>query len=78
MPRKRYSNNRKRFLEVAEARTNTVLQKIKVLGNCANRGLYDYREEEVNKIFKIIEKSLNETKAKFMIQRRRRKERFKL
>ena len=65
MPRKKYSNNRKRFLEVAEARTNAVLQKIKVLGNCANRGLYDYREDEITKIFKTIEKSLNETKAKF-------------
>lgn len=78
MARKRYSNKRQRFLDMAEARTNAVLQKIKVLGNCANRGLYDYREEEVNKIFKTVQKALDETKAKFTSQRRKRKERFKL
>lgn len=78
MTRKRYSNKRQRFLDMAEARTNAVLHRIKVLGNCANRGLYDYREEEVNKIFKTIQKALDETKAKFMSQRRKRKERFKL
>lgn len=76
MTRKRYSNNRQRFLEVAEARTNAVLHQIKVLGNCANRNLYDYREEEINKIFKTIQKALDETKAKFISQRR--KGRFKL
>jgi len=76
MPRKKYSNSRQRFLAVGEARTNAVLQKIKVLGNCSNRGLYDYREEEISKIFRTLQKSLDETKVKFMGQRRKRK--FKL
>lgn len=63
--RKTYSSKRQRFLEVGEARTNIVLHRIKVLGNCANRSLYDYREEEINKIFRTIQKALDETKAKF-------------
>lgn len=65
MVKKRYASERQRFLEVGEARTNAVLHRIKVLGNCANRNLYDYREEEINKIFRTIQKALDETKAKF-------------
>jgi len=78
MAKKRYSSKRQRFLEIGEARTNAILHRIKVLGNCANRNLYDYREEEINKIFRTIQKALDETKAKFMAQSRKRKERFKL
>lgn len=78
MIKKKYSSKRERFLEVGEARTNAVLDRIRVLGNCANRSLYDYEEEEVNKIFKTLQNFLDETKSKFMIQRRKRKERFKL
>lgn len=78
MYKKKYSSKRERFLEVGEARTNAVLDRIRVLGNCANHSLYDYEEEEINKIFKTLQSFLDETKTKFMIQRRKRKERFKL
>lgn len=78
MTKKRYSSKRQRFLEVGEARTNAVLHRIKILGNCSNRNLYDYREEEINKIFRTIKESLDETKAKFMIHSGKRKKRFKL
>lgn len=59
------SPRRERFKRLAEYRTNEVLRRIKVLGNCANRSAYDYTEEEVNKIFSVIEKQLKETKGKF-------------
>jgi hypothetical protein len=73
MPKQKFSSKRERFLKVAEARTNAVLEKIRVLGNCANRSLYEYKEEEVNKIFRVIQESLNETKLKF----KNKKESFK-
>jgi len=56
---------RERFKRLASQRTNSVLQKLKVLGNCANRSAYDYTEDEVNKIFVEIERRVKETKAKF-------------
>jgi len=58
-------NKRERFKKLAVYRTNEVLKKIKVLSNCANRSAYEYTEEEVNKIFNEIEKSLKSAKAKF-------------
>lgn len=78
MAKKKYRNKRERFLKLGEARTNAVLHRIKVLGNCANRNLYDYREDEVKKMFRAIQKVLDESKAKFMGQRRKRKEKFRL
>jgi len=59
------NNKRERFKRLAVYRTNEVLKKIKVLGNCANRSAYEYNEEEVNKIFSEIERRVKEIKAKF-------------
>lgn len=55
-----------KFLRLAEQRTNKVLQSISVLGNCSNKSTYEYTEEEVNKLFNAIEKSLKLTKQKFL------------
>lgn len=54
-----------RFVRLATKRANAVLEKLRVLGNCSNRSVYEYSEEEVNKIFSAIGRELNETKAKF-------------
>ena len=54
-----------RFKRLATQRTNIVLKRLKVLGNCANRSAYSYTENEVNKIFSEIERRVRETKAKF-------------
>jgi len=59
------NNKRERFKRLGTYRTNEVLKKLKVLGNCANRSAYDYKEEEVNKIFSELERTIRETKSKF-------------
>ncbi|MBI3599236.1 MAG: hypothetical protein HY097_01145 [Nitrospinae bacterium] len=64
-----------RFRRLASKRTNEILEKIRILGNCSNKSSYDYTEEEVNKIFTEIEKQLKLTKAKYLAGKR---ERFKL
>jgi len=56
---------RERFKRLGTQRTNSVLRRLKVLGNCSNRSAYDYTEEEINKIFSEIERRVRETKAKF-------------
>jgi len=53
------------FRRLAVYRTNEILKRLKILGNCANRSAYDYNEEEINKIFLEIERKVRETKAKF-------------
>jgi len=54
-----------RFRRLATARTNEVLRRLKILGNCANRQVYSYSEKEIEKIFSVIERKLRETRAKF-------------
>ena len=76
MGKRTFSNNRERFIVLAEARTNAILHKIKVLGNCSNKNLYDYSEEEVKKIFNALQKTLDETRNKFLSHTKKAK--FKL
>jgi hypothetical protein len=60
-----------RFKRLAALRTNQVLERLSVLGNCANRGAYEYTEEEVNRIFAEIEGATKETKARFYSPKKR-------
>jgi hypothetical protein len=58
-------DKRERFKRLATYRTNEVLKRLKVLGNCSNRSTYSYSREEINKIFSEIDKKVKEMKAKF-------------
>jgi len=54
-----------RFKRLATLRTNIVLDRLRVLGNCSNRQVYEYTKEDIEKIFSAIERALKETKSKF-------------
>lgn len=76
MPEKISDNKRERFKRLAVYRTNEVLKRLRVLGNCANRSAYDYNEEEINKIFLEIDRAVKGTKAKFHFSKKNKE--FKL
>lgn len=63
---------RTRFERLAVYRTNEVLKRLKVLGNCANRSAYEYSEEEVDKIFAEIERNVKDARAKFHFPKSRK------
>ena len=54
-----------RFKRLAEKRTDATLRAIRILGNCSNKSVYQYSDDEVAKIFRAIEEQLRTTKAKF-------------
>lgn len=58
-------HKRDKFRKFATRRTNNVLRQLRVLGNLSNRNLYEYTDEEINKIFSEIDKKVKETKARF-------------
>lgn len=64
-------NKKERFKRLATKRTNSILGRLKVLGNCSNRSVYEYTEEDINKIFSEIERRVRETKAKFHFPKKR-------
>jgi len=57
---------RERFEKVAVARTNKILNDLRLLGNCSNKNNYQYDSKDVKKIFSAIETELKKTKAKFL------------
>jgi hypothetical protein len=54
-----------KFKRVATKRTNELLDKIRILGNCSNKSTYEFTEEDVIKIFKSLEKQLEISKTRF-------------
>ncbi len=54
-----------RFRRLATSRTNEVLRRLKILGNCSNRQVYAYTDKDIEKIFSVIERKLKEVRAKF-------------
>ena len=59
-----------RFKRIATKRTNDIIRKIRILGNCSNRSAYDYSEEDVNKIFNAINKEIKAANSRFSFGRR--------
>lgn len=62
---KKQETKRDKFVRLAEARTNKIIDMIQLLGNCSNSGAYDYTQQDVDKIFTAIENELREAKKKF-------------
>ena len=56
---------REKFIRLAEARTNKIINMIQLLGNCSNTNAYEYTQKDVDKIFNAIESELREAKKKF-------------
>ena len=69
---------RERFVRLAEARTNKIINMIKLLGNCSNQSLYEYSQKDISKIFNVINSELDSAKQRFNKQDSQKGKRFKL
>lgn len=56
---------REKFVRLAEARTNKIIDMLQLLGNCSNASAYEYTQQDVDKIFTAIENEVKEAKKKF-------------
>ena len=56
---------REKFVRLAEARTNKIIDMLQLLGNCSNSSTYEYTQQDVDKIFSAIEAEVREAKKKF-------------
>lgn len=54
-----------RFRRLATYRTNEVIEKLRILGNCSNKSTYSYTEEDIRKIFSAIDDQVKTVRAKF-------------
>jgi hypothetical protein len=60
-----FESKREKFRRLSEARTENVIQQIRVLTNCANRINYNYTQEEVEQIFQALNNALAESRKAF-------------
>lgn len=54
-----------RFYKVAESRTNKIIQGIRTLSKCSKLNCYEYTEQQVARIFKILQEELDKAKELF-------------
>ena len=62
---KERETKREKFVRLAEARTNKIIDLLQLLGNCSISSAYDYSQEDVDKIFSAIESEVKEARKKF-------------
>jgi rubrerythrin len=54
-----------KFRELAEARVNNAIEKIRLIRKLANRSNYSYTPEQIRKIKRALEKEVEDTMAAF-------------
>lgn len=75
---KNEETKRDKFVRIAEARTNKIINMIQLLGNCSNQSLYEYSQKDVNKIFNTIQTELDEAKKRYSKQDSQKGSKFTL
>lgn len=75
---KNEETKREKFVRIAEARTNKIINMIQLLGNCSNQSLYEYSQKDVNKIFNTIQMELDEAKKRYSKQDSQKGSKFTL
>ena len=54
-----------RFKRIAEKRVQRVLDSIRSLSSCSNKRMYEWNNEQLKKIWDVIDKELVKCKASF-------------
>lgn len=65
-------SKRDRFVRIAARRTQHVMERLRILGNCSNRTVYEYTPEDVEKIFGAIQEEIAEARRRFQDRKRKR------
>ena len=69
---------REKFVRLAEARTNKIINMLQLLGNCSNTSAYDYTQQDVDRIFAAIDAEVREAKRKFNKSETKKTQKFTL
>lgn len=62
-------NKKQRFIRVVEKRVQNILDSIRRLSQCSNRRMYEWEDEQLNKIWSAIDKELQKCKEGYKINR---------
>lgn len=70
-------SDRQKFVRLATKRVNNALKYIRLISNLSNTSNYRYKDEDIEKIFKILENEIAECRHKFE-QKKKVKQTFTL
>jgi len=54
-----------KFMRLASARSQSIVEQIRILTNLTNTSNYDYTDEQIATLFKMLEKELRMAKREF-------------
>jgi hypothetical protein len=60
-----------KFQRLANYRTNLILDGLRKLGSLSNKNVYEYSDDDVERVFTTLEKAVSDTKSLFTARRRR-------
>ena len=49
-------DKRESFVRLAEGRVNRAVKDIRLIGNLSNRSAYSYTEDDIKKIFRVLQR----------------------
>jgi hypothetical protein len=56
---------RAKFVALAENRVNRTIRDLRLIGNLSNRSAYEYTEDDIRKIFRALQRELDNAKGRF-------------
>ena len=59
------SENRKKFVELAEKRVNKAIKAIQLIGNLSNQTNYKYDATDATKIYNALKREIEDVKDRF-------------
>ncbi|TXI95810.1 MAG: hypothetical protein E6Q34_02300 [Burkholderiaceae bacterium] len=67
-----------KFIELANKRVNRAIKDLQLVGNLANRGNYDYTDDQARKIVKALQQEIDLLKQAFSATGDSQKSEFRL
>lgn len=58
-------DKRAKFVELMEARVNRAMRELRLIGNLSNRSAYTFSDEDVRKVFRSLQRELDDAKRRF-------------
>jgi hypothetical protein len=56
---------RANFVRLAESRVNRAIKELRLVGNLSNRSAYSFNDADVRKIFRTLQRELDQAKSRF-------------
>ena len=57
--------DQEKFKKLAEKRVNNAIKYIRLIGNLSNKSNYSYTDDQVEKIFRTLNREIKEAKVRF-------------